>query len=290
MKTKLLLTTLVVVLCCGTTFSQTYVPMLNNSTWNLVSANFFGNENLMMGPGTDVVLGPYTYKKYIDPTMYNSDNYVRENVATKKVYRNVNGVDQLLYDFSLQLGNTIVLSDGLTYTVQSITNVNVIGGTRREFFLVNWIGTIAGRTETWIEGVGSPRHPLKRESEMIFSDPYIYTTCSAQNGVVIYNHGIANGQSTPTDCSMLLTTQEMNTIESTMYPNPFRSELNITTRHSLSNASLQLYNSIGQLVKEMDNLNGTTITLQRDHLLSGVYILKLEENNQIISSAKVVVE
>lgn len=289
MRPKLLFAT-IVLLAFQFSFSQPYIPMLNNSSWNLVSSNFFGNENLLMSGGVDVVIGAYTYKKYTDPTIYTSDNFVREDVANRKVYRNVNGVDQLLYDFSLQVGNHIVLSDGKNYVVQSITNVNVVGSQRRMFNLVYYVGTFAVNSEVWIEGVGSNRHPLKPAFEMIFSDPYIYTTCSAQNGVAVYNHGIANGQPTPTDCSMLgndeqnYATQQIN-----FYPNPFTTELTITASQDFENATLKIFNSIGQLVRETSNLNGKNVSLNKENLQPGIYFIQLLHEGKTTTTKKIII-
>lgn len=291
MKTKLLFAFVFLIFLVENSFSQAYIPMLDNSTWNIVSANFGGSQNLVIGPGTDVVIGSYTYKKFTDPSVYNTDNYIREDIAAKKVYRNVGGVDQLLYDFSLQVSDNIILSDGKNYTVQSITNVNVNGGTRRMFYLIHYIGTFPGNSETWIEGVGSNAHPLKPKYEMFMSDPYIYLTCSAQNGITIYNHGIANGQSIPTDCSMLLSTQDIKhfTQEINFYPNPFKTELLITTKSNFENATLKLFNSIGQLAKEVNNLHGENISIKRDNLTSGIYFAQLTQNGTLISNHKIII-
>lgn len=291
MKTKLLLPLFFLFFIVENTFSQTYYPLLNNATWNIVSANFGGSQNFVMGPGTDYVIGTHTYKKFIDPTLYNTTNYIREDVATKRVYRNVSGVDQLLFDFSLQVGDHITLGDGKDYTVQSITNANVNGGTRRMFSLINYIGTFAGNSETWIEGVGNLQHPLKPKYELIYSDPYIYMSCSAQNGLNVFNQGIMNAQPTPTDCSMLLSVEELNELNNEIVyaPNPFQNELMISTKMNLQDASLKIYNSIGQLVKEQNNMNGENAIVKRDHLMSGIYFAQLLQNGKVISTQKLIV-
>ena len=183
--------------------SQTYIPILNNSSWNIASANFSGTTNSVIEQGIDVVIGTFTYKKFTDPTLYSTDNYIREDIPNKKVYRNVDGIDEILFDFSLDISDNIILGDGDSYIVTSVTNINVLDGVRKKIHLVHYEGTFVEKTESWIEGVGSSLHPLKPNYELIFSDPYLYLTCSAQNGIIIYNHGIANGQPEPTDCSML---------------------------------------------------------------------------------------
>ncbi len=284
MKTKLLFTFVFLTLLVEKSFSQTYIPMLNNSTWNVVSANFGGSQNLVINPGIDIVIGSYTYKKFIDPTT-SLNVFLREDISTKKVYRNVGGVDQLLYDFSLQVSNSITLGNGSTYTVISITNVDVNGGTRRRFSLDNGFFS-----ETWIEGVGSSQNPFRPSYEMP-SDPYIYLTCSAQNGINIYNHGIANGQPTPTDCSMLLNVEDIKYLsqEINVSPNPFKTELLISAKFNFENSTLKIYNSIGQLVKEINNINGQNIIIKRENLNNGIYFAQLTQNGKLISNHKIIV-
>ncbi|MCF6132171.1 T9SS type A sorting domain-containing protein [Flavobacterium wongokense] len=291
MKAKLLLSITFLFLFAANSFAQPYVPMLNNSTWIVKSANFGGEQSFVMGPATNVTIGAYTYKKYTDQTVYSTDNYVREDVAARKVYRNVNGVDQLLYDFSLQVGNHIVLANGKDYTVQSITDVNVNGGTRKKFYLINWIGSFAGQSETWIEGVGSNRHPLKPQFDMFLSDPYIYLGCSAQNGVGIYNHGLANGQPTPTDCSALLSVEEINQMrhQISYSPNPFNTELRISSKVNFENATVKMYNSIGQLIREIADVNGDTAIIKRENLNNGVYFVQVVQEGKLLSTNKIIV-
>ena len=282
MSKKLRFTVLFLTALAGNAFSQAYIPMLNNSSWNIVSANFGGSSNLIINPGTDVVIGSYTYKKFFDPTT-NSDTYLREDVATKKVYRNIGGVDRILYDFSLQVSNTITLGNGSTYTVISITNIPVNGGTRRKFFLDNGFFS-----ENWIEGVGSSQHPLRPSYEMP-SDPYIYLTCSAQNGVNIYNHNLANGQPTATDCTMLNVDELSFKSHDIQYaPNPFTTELYITAPSDFKNATIKVFNAIGQLVRELTNVNGNTVTVRRDNLNSGIYFVQIQESGKIMATNKII--
>jgi hypothetical protein len=282
MKTKLLLLAFFLLAITQNGYSQPYAPFLNNSTWNLTVYSFMGATRYNVNPGTNVVIGAYTYKKFNDP-IFGDDVYLREDVAAKKVYTLRNNVDILLYDFSLPVGGTFVTSFAGTFTVMSITNVNVGGGIRRSFRLDNGFSGF-----TWIEGVGSPEHPLKADYELP-SDPAVVVSCSAQNGIVVYNQGTVNG-GTPTDCTMLGIDQNhlVNTIS--FSPNPFNSELQIHSEISLDNVSLKLFNSLGQLVQEIKNMNGQDHTLNRDSLNSGLYFIQLLHENKVISYKKVLIQ
>jgi hypothetical protein len=258
--------------------AQEYVPLLNNSSWNITTANFGGSTNDIIDSGTDVVIGSYTYKKFTDPTLYSTDNYIREDVANRRVYRYVDGTDELLYDFNLNVSDEIVLGDDKTYTVTSVTDINVINGVRKRIHLVHFIGTFAANSETWIEGVGSSSHPLKPNYELIFSDPHLYLTCSAQNGENVYNHAIANGSSTPTDCSMLLNVNE-STYEAgiDIYPNPASDFIKLKQLKSLK--EYRIYNILGAEV-----LKGTISpneVINISELKNGLYFLKVEKYNSL---------
>jgi hypothetical protein len=282
MKTKLLLLSFFLLAVTQNGYSQPYAPFLNNSTWNLTVYSFIGATRHNVNPAVDVVIGAYTYKKYNDP-IFGDDVYLREDVAAKKVYTLRNNVDILLYDFSLPVGGTFVTSFAGAFTVMSITNVNVGGGIRRSFRLDNGFAGF-----TWIEGVGSPEHPLKADYELP-SDPAILISCSAQNGIVIYNQGTVNG-GTPTDCTMLGIDQNQLASTISFSPNPFNSALQIRSEISLENVSLKLFNSLGQLVKEVQSLSGQDYTLNRDNLNSGLFFIQLLQGNKVISYKKIFIQ
>ena len=75
----------------------------------------------------------------------------------------------------------------------------------------------------------------------------------------------------------------------TISPNPFSLRTTLRTADLLKNATLALYNSFGQIVKQIENLSGQTITLQRDDLPSGLYFLRLTQDNKVITTEKLVI-
>jgi len=291
MKTKLLFAFCLLTLVVEYSFSQAYTPMLNNSSWNIIETNGTQEINRVINPGIDYYLNSSTYSTFIDPTISGRNNEVclREDTSTRKVYRIIDGEDHLLYDFSLQVGDSILLDNGKYYKVSSITNINVIGGTRRRFNLIHYTGNVAGYSEAWIEGVGSYKHPLA-PFYTLGSDPEYRISCSAQNEINIYNWGIERGTS-PSDCSMLLNQNNLNDLGQDLIfsPNPFKSELLITTTLNFENTTLKLFNSYGQLVKEINNIHGQNIIIKRENLNSGIYLNQLIENGKLISINKIIV-
>ena len=78
-----------------------------------------------------------------------------------------------------------------------------------------------------------------------------------------------------------------NTIS--VYPNPFSAQTTLQTDNILKNATLTVYNYFGQTVTLIKNINGQTVVLSRDNLTSGLYFLRLTEDNKVFSVDKLVI-
>jgi hypothetical protein len=74
-----------------------------------------------------------------------------------------------------------------------------------------------------------------------------------------------------------------------IYPNPFIAWTTIQTTSNLNNASLTICNAYGQIVKQVNNISGQTISFSRDNLASGVYFIRLTEENKIIAVEKLII-
>lgn len=81
----------------------------------------------------------------------------------------------------------------------------------------------------------------------------------------------------------------INNISFTFSPNPFSTQTTLQTDRFLKSASLTVYNSFGQTVKQIDDLSGRSITIHRDNLPSGLYFICLSENNQTIATEKLLI-
>ncbi|NVO03031.1 MAG: T9SS type A sorting domain-containing protein [Bacteroidetes bacterium] len=74
-----------------------------------------------------------------------------------------------------------------------------------------------------------------------------------------------------------------------MFPNPFITSTTIQTIGDLKNATLTIYNSYGQTLKQVKNISGQTVSLSRDNLPSGLYFIRLIEENKIIAVEKLII-
>lgn len=256
-----------------------YHPMLSNSSWIIHVYPFLGPDPYydIIAQGTDVVIGSYTYRKIYDP-VYDTDLYFREDVDAQKVYQLVDGAEIIVFDFSLQVSDTITFENGVTYTVTSVTTIDVAGATRKAITLNAVLGS-----EYWIEGVGSVNHPLI--SHAVWSEPTVSLSCSYQNGVNVYSALNSN-------CESILKTieKDRSLAQPTLLPNPFTDRATLTLGKNVSNGALKIFNSVGQLVKEIKNIEGQQIIIERGGLKNGIYILQLFENNKLLCIQKILVD
>ncbi|MFT3794613.1 T9SS type A sorting domain-containing protein [Flavobacterium sp.] len=299
MKTKLLFPILLLFSVCQQAFSQEYHPLLNNTSWVVSDWVSCCRPPIfeIIAEGTDEVIGIHTYKKFIDPfpsydpvTGDNADIvYIREEVGAQKVYRMVSGVEELIYDFSLENGDQITL-EGVTFTA-AIEDMAVNTGVRKKITLES-VELFNGQHvyQTWIEGVGSIAHPFYPDFYMyasVFSSGggyRVFTRCMYQDGEHVFGN--------PPLCAsqqMGVSEHAIQQPQITFSPNPFASEMTIDAEKPLANATFKLYNVQGQLVMEIHNLKGKKASISRANLSSGLYFAQLSENNQLVKSQKVTV-
>lgn len=72
-------------------------------------------------------------------------------------------------------------------------------------------------------------------------------------------------------------------------PNPFISSTTIKSIDNLKNATLTIYNSFGKALKQINHISGKTISLLRYNLPSGLYFIRLTEENKMIAVEKLVI-
>lgn len=84
-------------------------------------------------------------------------------------------------------------------------------------------------------------------------------------------------------------TEEQNRKSINIFPNLFSGQTLLQTDQSLENATLTVYNTFGQMINEMKNINGKKIALSCDNLTSGLYFIQLKEDNRIITVDKFVI-
>lgn len=291
MKTRILFIAILLISVSKTIYSQEYHPLLNNPSWITYKINVGGvapPQDKIIEEGIDVEIGSVIYKKFIDPYVNYGDNsvYLREDIFQKKVFSLIDGSERLIYDFNLENSDTIT-QDEQTY-VATVDFIDVNGESRKRIQLQS-IVLYNGHDlrQTWIEGVGSTSHPLRpnynARSRFFSTNQFIYQKCYFQNGEHVYGDS---------NCSSLL----LNTIaenelnaEINFYPNPFITELTIQNDKGFQDLTLKMYNSVGQMVREVNDLKGQKITLRRENLANGLYLVQLFDKGKLLKSNKLLI-
>ncbi len=110
----------------------------------------------------------------------------------------------------------------------------------------------------------------------------VYNTSHIESA---YNDSVYNP-----GCGLVIGINEIvNNNSFSFFPNPFSMQTTLQTDNILKSATLTLYNSYGQTVKQIKNITGQTITLQRDNLPSGLYFLQLMQYNKKFATDKLII-
>ncbi len=149
--------------------AQEYIPLLDNlNEWHFTTCYTLCPTDVYYTDG-DTIVGGKNYK-ILNGYHYISRTFLlREDLASKTVYLNLASPgltkEYLLYDFSLQAGDSIDIKNPITpfptnagyYKVDSIVNRSVANGmSPRHFYLSPTpSNTISNTPAIWIEGVGS---------------------------------------------------------------------------------------------------------------------------------------
>lgn len=209
---KRTLLSLILLFTCAGLKAQQYYPLLDSAVnrWTYISnylpvrmADETQSSNCTYGPtftassyehftGSDTVLNSITYK-----TLYQNNmgtclyGFIREDTALKKVFfRDVNNSPEvLLYDFSMQQGNTINISfinnngfwNSGTYLLDSIRlkAIHHAAGPRRVFYL-HCTTNSGPYILRWIEGIGTFEHIVYPYSSNQFSFGWFTGYCQGE--------------------------------------------------------------------------------------------------------------
>lgn len=284
------------VLFCGIFFAfsvssvtaQNYPPLLKNTCWYVADWAFRNPppiRYIWVIPDGDTIISSRTYIKYIDSARRRLVAMLREDVAQKKVYAwdKFYNADELLFDFSLQLNNTFTYRNN-TYLVTNVDSVTSQGIKRRRLTLTCVPAPVGYYCDdVWIEGVGNSRYPVlpKYALPAQGADQDFNVQCAYQNGIPVYTYTLHVAPfpiCNPNCCPTPPVVGNSKSILLKWYTNPLTSTSTFLTDKPLTNATLFMYNALGQLVQKVNNISGYTITLQRNILARGIYFVQIVED------------
>jgi hypothetical protein len=95
------------------------------------------------------------------------------------------------------------------------------------------------------------------------------------------------------DSTVCLTTgyniNEGNLLKVKLFPNPFTNSTILEVDQFLNNATIELYNVTGFIVKKLKSIYGETVIIERANLSEGIYLAIIKENNLVTGRFKLIV-
>ena len=287
MKATRITTLLALLLLAGgvKTQAQEYVPMIQEGNeWctleAIVCKDTEGHYNTLVNwLSGDTLINEVRFTKVMETLNGEGSPYqvalLREEDG--KVWKTYNGISEiLLYDFTANVGDSLVCGYGDYFVLDSIS-IEQIGGVDRKKF---WFGLEYDFTgepyamETWIEGIGSDLGLLYCGS-YYFCGGYYRALCFHQDGELIW-------QNPEYDACVITSVEEINDKVISVYPNPAMEKVTID---GVEAAEVKVYNAIGQRVKMVRGTNEINVS----GLPEGVYLLRIADIEGRIFMEKVMV-
>lgn len=288
-------------------FAQTNFPFPSaDAVWSVSSKTQWwfdtyadNHKYTVMG---DSILNGITYQKYYHcpDSILNLNNLsfyalLRQDEQTQRSYvlYPSEAVEHLLYDFSLQVGDT--LSDPSYYLdwwwgehLLTVTQVSFDDSGRKKIYLSqNQVGGGAAE-EVWTEGIGSSKGLFNRTHQGLLDEPEAELLCFEQNEEIIY-------QKYPNICHYTSITA-IETLTNmggfALSPNPVN---NVFTLHyqllpNTLGSILKLYNAQGQAVlQQAVSPSNTQMDVSVAELPLGIYLCTLTTNKGEYCSQKVLI-
>ncbi len=318
---KKLLLLLLLSLYVKISYNQNYHPFIGNSDkiWDVFSdIDALGDPNLFSTDSihfiSDTIIDSKLYKKISD--YYKKHNYytgwtynhyfyyIREDSA-KKVFIRSDTTDYLLYNFALDTGDFFYTYLDRTDTNNCIKNVwkvstvdsVLIGSEYRRRITLVCLQNIFPQGDTttsfgedyWIEGIGSTWGFLDYLSPGTIGGANDQLSCYFEDGELLYNGNIYYNMQLITqtyftgDCITTITNTSIldNNTLSVQFKNGI---LQINTSDNES-YMLEIYNYLGQIMLNK-SINGSTEVLLNNKISDGVYLFRVNKNNQIVKSGK----
>ncbi len=226
----------------------------------------------------DTSISNIAYKKIFVDGFYKGA--LRE--SSKKIYivPDTSLNEYVLYDFNLTVGDTIknpvggaICSNG-PIVINAVDSVLASDGYHRS------IRFIYGE---WIEGIGSKHYLL---------NPVQYNCLGGNDNLeFVQNDSTFDYTSYNPTCATSTSVglgENLQTILH-LFPNPLTFEANLSISEEIINGTIYIYNHLGEIVQELNNVQGAAVNLKRENLSAGLYFLYLKDKTRRSTLHKLVI-
>lgn len=257
----------------------------DGNQWSTGSYDFMGNLYVKtIRIEGDTMVNSILYKKMLmtndDPnsSIWDLSGLVRED-ATQKIFRlNNSGNEELIYDFGISVGDTLVsnFDPSLQAIVSSMDSIELNDGSFRKRWALSSLECGSGSfiNEYWIEGIGSVNFVFDYIDVLCYFDYGNHLRCFSNNGTYLY--GTPNGEScyVPT----IISTEEVNQSSFKVFPNPSQEFLNLEFDENIFLDQIEIFDSKGSLKKSIF-INSGYVKIAIADFPAGVYFLKIKTSN-----------
>jgi hypothetical protein len=287
MKIKYILFFLLIVTFRATAQKGDYIPLLDtNKLWIVAMRLEFGELQITeYHIGDRIVYNDTVYYELYDEVSTNP-NYMREDTVEKKIYVDCYDLpdpceDVLLYDFSLDTGDSIYFDSGYLY----VDSVNYIDDKYRTIYLgePNWEGQLI-----WAEGIGSLAGILQTQcTPGLQGMGQTELNCLYLNDQLIYKSDFA----TIYGCRFeFLNVDSITKEELHIFPNPVSGQITVKFEHAhpqmMTVELIDLYGKVVQITRSDES----TFQVPTFDLLPGVYILIISDQRSIVYRNKIIIK
>ena len=148
---------------------------------------------------------------------------------------------------------------------------------------VVWAKSVGGINDDFGQSISTDA-----SGNVLITGNFISTSLSFGT-TTLNNEGVSDIFVAKLDATTLGIDENSNKSSALIYPNPSSAATTIQLKSRINNGQLSMYNVNGQLVKEIKNISGKTITIHRDKLASGVYFINLTDDDKVIISHKIII-
>lgn len=257
-------------------FSQTYLPFLDQqSKWSVLEVTGFPTTSFFYNYSVDDTIT-------VDSTLYHVvtqhrdsqvDTFLTREDTTGKVYVLRDSIEVLLYDFAMQVGDSISQADigGLTYK-RAIHRIDtlVLGGVSRRRYHYD-------SDKWWIEGIGDvnqgPFYPWLHDDFESYANFCSYEYAGA---VVYLGYHCRNRYPDGIEES----SKESSDIQ--VFPNPVTAASTLAFLGELQNqGTVTITDLTGRVVKRF--ANRPNLSLEQKDFPPGMYIVLVETPDMVAS-------
>lgn len=229
----------------------------------------------------------YNNKKYLNVNGGNAA--LREDFNNRKIYCYKDGQEVLLYDFNLNIGDTIyyykdLINLGFYKVVDSIGTITLNSGGDRKIWYLTTYTTDAQSEDIWIEGIGS----VIKSGVLSPLFPYIrtdgsseYFGCFKYNDILYTDKNNSLGNTCPCGWTVDMKEVDDNPDKVSIYPNPATGFITIKNNQGNS-MDIQIIDITGRTMKRLIT-NNTETTINLENYPSGLYSVRMNgENHKLI--------